>query len=111
MNGLRSSSDRARVILVDDHWLVRESLKSLVVEVMGVEVIAEAGDGLGALDLIPDLCPDLVLMDLSLPKLNGLEATRRIVAAFPDTRVIILSMHSDEARILRALAAGASGYI
>ncbi len=111
MNGSQRGTEPARIILVDDHWLIRASLKSLVVEVSGFEVVAEASDGFEALDLIATHRPDIVLMDLSLPKLNGLEATRRIVEEFPDTKVIVLSMHSDESRILRALGAGASGYI
>jgi DNA-binding NarL/FixJ family response regulator len=100
-----------RLLLVDDHWLVRASLKSLLDEVAGVEVVAEASNGREALERIAQHRPDLVLMDISMPGLNGVEATRRIVDEHPDVRVIVLSMHGSDEHVLRALRAGASGYV
>jgi DNA-binding NarL/FixJ family response regulator len=100
-----------RILLTDDHQLVRASLRSLLTEFAGVEVVAEAGDGREALELIPQHHPDIVLMDISMPGLNGLEATRRIVKQHPDVRVIVLSMHESERQVLEALRAGVSGYV
>jgi DNA-binding NarL/FixJ family response regulator len=100
-----------RLLLVDDHWLVRASLKSLLDDFKGVEVVAEASNGREALEQIAQHRPDLILMDISMPELNGVEATRRIVDQHPDTRVIVLSMHASEEHVLRALRAGASGYV
>jgi len=102
---------KIRLILVDDHSLVRASLKSLLDEFAEVEVVGEAGDGREALDRIAQHRPDQILMDISMPGLNGVEATRRIVNEHPEVRVIVLSMHGDEEHVLRALRAGASGYV
>jgi DNA-binding NarL/FixJ family response regulator len=101
----------SRLLLVDDHWLVRASLKSLLEDFAGVDVVAEASNGREAMDQIVQHRPDLILMDISMPELNGVEATRRIVDQHPDVRVIVLSMHADEEHVLRALRAGASGYV
>ncbi len=100
-----------RVLLVDDHRLVRASLRSLLADFTGVEVVAEAGDGREALELVAQHRPDLVLMDISMAGLNGLEATRQIINANPHVRVIVLSMHTSEKYVLQALRAGASGYV
>ncbi len=100
-----------RVLLTEDHWLVRASLKSLLADFEGVEVIAEAGNGREALELVAKHRPTLVLMDISMPGLNGLEATRRITKDHPDVRVVVLSMHTSEDYVLQALRAGASGYV
>lgn len=99
-----------RVLLVDDHSLVRAGIRSLL-ERLNAEIVAETGDGREALDLIKTREPDIVLMDIGLPGLNGLEATERAVKRFPKVRVIILSVHSDEEHVLQALRAGASGYL
>jgi DNA-binding NarL/FixJ family response regulator len=100
-----------RVLLADDHALVRAGIRSLLGTLSGVEVVAEAGDGHEALGLVETLRPDIVLMDIAMPGLNGLEATARIVRAHPGTRVIILSMHVSEEYGARALRAGAAGYL
>jgi DNA-binding NarL/FixJ family response regulator len=100
-----------RVLLAEDHWLVRASFKSLLTDFPGIEVVAEAGDGREALELIAQHRPELVLMDISMPGLNGLEATRRIVKEHPGIKVIVLSMHAGEEYVLQALRAGASGYV
>jgi len=106
--------DRAasvRVLLADDHRLVRASLRSLLKDFPGIEVVAEADDGREALEMIPRHCPDVILMDITMAGLNGLDATCRIAKEFPDVRVIILSMHASEHYVLQALRAGATGYL
>ena len=103
--------DKVRIILVDDHSLVRASLRSLVDEFGHFEVVAEGGNGLEAIELIEEHRPDVVMMDISMPKLNGIETTRRIVKEHPEAKVVVLSMHSEEQQVLQAMQAGASGYI
>ncbi|HYL33659.1 MAG TPA: response regulator transcription factor [Stellaceae bacterium] len=100
-----------RILLCDDHLLIRASLKSLIGEFPGIEVVGEAGDGREALEHVGKLHPNVVLMDIAMPGLNGLEATRRLVKDQPQVRVVMLSMHSDESHVLQALRAGASGYV
>ena len=100
-----------RVLLAEDHWLVRASLKSLLEDFPGISVVAEAEDGRRAVELVGEMRPELVLMDISMPGLNGLEATRRITKEFDFARVIVLSMHASEQHVVQALKAGASGYL
>ncbi|CAN5293332.1 response regulator transcription factor [soil metagenome] len=100
-----------RLLIADDHTIVRQGLRKLLEEEPGFEVIGEAVDGRDAVTKATDLMPDIVLMDLSMPLLHGLEATRQITKRNPKTRVLILSMHKNEAYVLQALQAGASGYI
>jgi DNA-binding NarL/FixJ family response regulator len=100
-----------RVILADDHALVRAGIRALLADLEGVEVVAEAGDGRQALQLVEANRPDVVLMDISMPELNGLEAVEKITRDFPQVRVIILSMHANEEYVLHALQAGAAGYL
>lgn len=100
-----------RVLLVDDHSLVRASLRSLLADFAGIEVVAEASDGREAVKLVAKHHPELVLMDISMAGLNGLDATRRIVKEYPNVRVIVLSMHTGEDYVLQALRTGASGYV
>jgi DNA-binding NarL/FixJ family response regulator len=100
-----------RVILVDDHALVRAGLRALLGNMAGVEVVAEALDGHTALEAIRTHAADLVLMDISMPNLNGLEATAQATREFPDTRIIVLSAHSSEEYVGQALRAGAAGYL
>jgi DNA-binding NarL/FixJ family response regulator len=99
-----------RVLLADDHALFRAGLSALLRE-LGVVIVGEATDGAEALRLIEQHKPDVVLMDIAMPGLNGLEATARAAEAFPDVRVIILSMHANVEYARRALAAGAAGYL
>ena len=100
-----------RVMLADDHTLVRAGIRALLEKLPGVEVVGEAGDGREVLNLIKLHRPDVVLMDISMPGLNGLEAATRIAREFPDVRVLILSMHNNEEYAWRALKAGAVGYL
>ena len=100
-----------RVMLADDHTLVRAGIRALLEKLPGVEVVGEAGDGREVLKLVKLHQPDVVLMDISMPGLNGLEAAVRMAREFPDVRVIILSMHHNEEYVWRALKAGAAGYL
>jgi DNA-binding NarL/FixJ family response regulator len=100
-----------RVLLADDHSLVRAGLRALLQGVSGLEVVAEAGDGREALQLIGVHRPDVVLMDIMMPELNGLDATARVAAAFPNVRVLILSINAGEEYVLPALRSGAAGYL
>lgn len=100
-----------RVLLADDHALVRAGFRTLLESLPGVHVVADADNGREALRLIEEHRPDIVFMDISMPGLNGLEATARVAADFPSVRVIILSMHTNEEYVLRALQAGAAGYL
>jgi DNA-binding NarL/FixJ family response regulator len=100
-----------RVLLADDHTLVRAGIRALLEKLPGVEVVGEAGDGREVLKLVGTHRPDVVLMDIAMPGLNGLEAAGRLAKEFPDVRVIILSMHHNEEYVWRALKAGAAGYL
>jgi DNA-binding NarL/FixJ family response regulator len=100
-----------RVLLADDHLLVRAGIRSLLGTLAGIEVVGEARDGQEALHLVETLRPRIVLMDIAMPGLNGLEATARIARDYPETRVIILSMHVSEEYAARALRAGGAGYL
>lgn len=100
-----------RLLIADDHTIVRQGLRKLLEDEPGMEVVGEAIDGRDAVAKAMDVMPDIVLMDLSMPGLHGLEATRQIAKRLPKTRVLILSMHKNEAYVLQALQSGASGYI
>ncbi|HYL54907.1 MAG TPA: response regulator transcription factor [Gemmatimonadales bacterium] len=100
-----------RVLLADDHALFRSGLRALLGGFGGITVVGEAGDGREALRLVSQHRPDVVLMDITMPDLNGLDAAAELVRDFPDVKVLVLSMHSDEAYVNRALKAGATGYL
>ncbi|MBT9507523.1 response regulator transcription factor [Rhodoferax sp.] len=100
-----------RVLLADDHTLVRAGLRKLLESVPNIEVVGEAADGLAVLALASELRPQLVLMDIAMPGLNGLDAMARLLAAAPGTRVLILSMYQNEEYVRQALRQGAAGYL
>ena len=100
-----------RVLLADDHTLMRAGVRALLEKLPGMEVVGEADDGRGVLSLVTMQQPDVVLMDIAMPGLNGLEALDRMTREFPDVRVIILSMHNSEEYVWRALKSGADGYL
>lgn len=100
-----------RIMLVDDHRLVRAGLKRVLTEVADMEVVAEASSGEEALELVRDITPDVVLMDINMPGIGDLEATRRLLQRSPGVKVIVVSMHLEEPYPSRMLAAGAAGYI
>jgi DNA-binding NarL/FixJ family response regulator len=99
------------VLLADDHQLFRDGLRSLLQRSPGFTVVGEAADGLEALRLCRDLQPDVVLLDISMPGLNGVEAARRIGVEAPRTRILIVSMHADRRFVAESLRAGARGYL
>ena len=100
-----------RIALADDHTLVREGLRALLSGLAGVEVVGEAADGLAALALVAQANPDVLLSDIAMPGLNGLDLVARVGKEFPRTRVLVLSMHSDAEYVRTALLAGAAGYL
>ncbi len=100
-----------RVVVVDDHVVVRSGLEQLLATTTDIQLVGTASNGIEALDVVEALDPDVVLMDLSMPELDGVEATRRITERFPRTRVLVLTSFSDQTRILEALAASADGYL
>jgi DNA-binding NarL/FixJ family response regulator len=100
-----------RIVIADDHRLLREGLRGLLEKRTDLKVVGEAADGLTAVRLARELAPEIVIVDISMPGLNGIEATRRIAADCPGVRVLVLSMHSDRHYVIEALKAGASGYL
>jgi DNA-binding NarL/FixJ family response regulator len=100
-----------RVLLADDHSLVRAGIRSLLEKISGIEVVGEASNGREALELIKTQLPDLVLMDIAMRDLGGLEALPRITKNFPGVKVVILSAHANEEYVIRALRSGAAGYL
>jgi two-component system, NarL family, response regulator NreC len=106
-----STNRPIRIILADDHQIVRQGVRILLEAETDMEIIAEADNGRKVLKLAQELLPDIIIMDLSMPELNGIEATRQILSGAPEIKVIALSMHSDSLFVLNMIKAGASGYL
>jgi DNA-binding NarL/FixJ family response regulator len=104
-------TDPIRVLLADDDTLVRAGLSALLEKMASIEVVAEAANGREALDQLVETAPDVMLLDINMPKLNGIEVTRRALQIDPDVGVVILSVHSSERHVRQALKAGAAGYL
>lgn len=100
-----------KVLIADDHALVRKGLVALLEKEPGMEPVAEAVNGLEAVSLVKEHQPDVVLMDLAMPHMNGIDATRKLVAEYPDIHIIILSMYSERRLVMEAIGAGARAYI
>jgi len=100
-----------RILVADDHAIVRDGIRSVLEQQPDMSVVAEAADGRECVRLAEELAPDVVIMDIAMPNMNGIEATRRILSAAPRVAVVILSMHQDESYVLRSLKAGARAYL
>jgi two-component system response regulator NreC len=103
--------EKIRVFLVDDHTVVRQGLRRILESDEEIEIVGEAGDGRTAIDLVQKLRPHVVVMDVAMPELNGIEATRQIVKRIEGAKVLVLSMHGDDVYVRQALKAGARGYL
>jgi two-component system response regulator NreC len=104
-------SGALRILVADDHTIIRSGLRMLLERQLGFAVVGEAADGRQAVEMARGLRPDVAMLDIAMPNLNGIEAARQICAELPKTRIVILSVHSDEAYVLKALKAGARGYL
>ena len=102
---------KTRIVLADDHAILREGIRALLEDQSDMTVVGEAADGRKAIELARDLSPDIIVMDIGMPLLNGLEATRQIKHNFPQVAVLVLTMHDNEEYVSHILAAGASGYV
>ncbi len=100
-----------RVIVADDHHLVRQGIRMLLEKAEDIDVVGEAENGLEAVDMAESLTPDIVVMDISMPRLNGIQATEQIRSRVSQTQVVVLSMHADDAMVRQALRRGARGYV
>ncbi len=107
----RKHSPRTRILLADDHPLLRQALKDLLEKEAAFEIAGEAGDGEEAVRLTTEIMPDVVIMDISMPNMDGLQATRQIKARCPNVAVLVLTVHTDDECILEILKAGAAGYL
>lgn len=102
---------KIRVLIVDDHAILREGMRSLLALQKDIEVVGEAADGAGALSKVAELSPDVALMDIAMPGMDGIEATRRITQTSPKTKVLVLTQHDNKEYIFSMLQAGAAGYV
>ena len=105
------SAERVRVLVADDHDLFREGLRQLLETVPTVTIIGEAADGQEAIQRVAELHPDVVLMDINMPRMDGIRATEYIVKHFPDTNVVVLTMYQDDEYAIHAIRAGAKSYL
>ncbi len=104
-------SEKLRILLADDHTLMRQGLRRIIEEVPDWEVVADAANGRDAARQVLELKPDVAVLDIAMPQLNGIEVTRQVTRRLPSVHVLILSMYSDESYVLQALQAGARGYL
>jgi DNA-binding NarL/FixJ family response regulator len=104
-------ANKLKVLLVDDHALVRRGFRRMLEDEPSFQVVGEASDGLEAVQLAEQLRPEVIVMDCALPQINGIEASRRILAKQPETAILMLSMHSEDTLVRQALEAGARGYV
>jgi DNA-binding NarL/FixJ family response regulator len=102
---------KTRIAIIDDHQLFREGMKRILEFEENFEVVAEGSDGSEALALVEQYRPDIVIMDINMPNINGVEATKQLIETYPDTKVVVLSIHDDENYVMRALQTGATGYL
>ncbi len=100
-----------KIILADDHALVRQGIRKIIEEDGNLKVVGEAGDGMELLEILKTIHPDLVIVDITMPRLRGLEATKRIKHLYPRVKVMVLSMHRSKEYLRQAVAAGVSGYV
>src|SRR5208337_1551207 len=100
-----------KIVLADDHALVRQGIRKIIEEDGSLEVVGEAGDGMELLEILKTIQPDLVIVDIAMPRLRGLEATKRIKHLYPQVKVMILSMHRSKEYLRQAVVAGVSGYL
>ncbi|MBI5741039.1 MAG: response regulator transcription factor [Nitrospirae bacterium] len=100
-----------RIVLADNHWLFRRVVKYFIDKMPGIKVVGEAGDGVEMLNLVNDMDPDMAILDITMPHLNGLETARAIEDKHPDVKVLMLTHHNDNAYLQRAISAGAKGYV
>src|SRR5215510_13914009 len=103
--------EKITVLLADDHTVVRQGLRALLVAEGDIEIVGEAGDGRQAVQMVKKLMPDVAVMDIAMPQLNGLEATRQITHAVPSTKVLVLSSYCDDGYVQQLTEAGAAGYL
>ena len=108
---MEQGSPKARLLVVDDHPFMRVAINAILTRDSSLEVVGEAKDGQEAIERCRELHPDLILMDVSMPRMNGLEATRNIKAQSPETRVLILTAHADQSLLMDAVKAGAAGFV
>ena len=106
-----SKTPAYRIVLADDHPMFREGIKRIIADVPQLKVVAEAGDGVEVLEILPGINPDLVILDLSMPRLHGTEVTKEIKRLHPQVKVLILTLHKSKEYLSRAIAAGADGYL
>ena len=109
-NEMSHDSGTIRILAADDHQLIRQGIAGLIADEPGMTVVAEAANGREAIDQFRTHRPDVTLMDLQMPELNGIEAMTAIRAEFPDARIIVLTTYTGDVQVLRAIKAGASGY-
>ena len=102
---------KIKVVVADDHAIVREGVRMILAREQDIEVVGEAGDGQQALDLVASLRPQVVIMDISMPGMGGIEATQLVKAKHPEVQVLVLTMHEDETYVFQLLRAGAAGYV